>query len=203
MKRQINQGLAISLLVLMALPLQGNLAADRLGPIYPIIEPDWLEWLPKQAEKRLRERSLTLSKDQLKQTIRRQMSGLDLPDAKVPRTYFVDPAVKINQPVADHTGNIVIPAGGRINPLEYLPAFRPIVIIDGRKERHVEWLKGIITQTRPLVLISSGDVIALNKQLDVPIYPVPKGLIERFSIERVPVLLSQEGKRIRVEEMVP
>jgi conjugal transfer pilus assembly protein TraW len=203
MKRQINQVLVISLLVLMALPLQGNSPLDRLGPVYPIIEPDWLEWLPKQAEKRLRERPLALSKEQIKEAIQRQMPHMDLPEVKVPRTYYVDPAVKVNQPVADHTGRIVIPAGGRINPLEYLPGFRLIVVVDGRKEQQVEWVKGVITQIRPLVLITAGDVLELNTMLGMAVYPAPQAIIDRFSIQRVPVILSRQGKTLKVEEVVP
>ena len=187
----------------MALPLQGNSPLDRLGPVYPIIEPDWLEWLPKQAEKRLRERPLALSKEQIKEAIQRQMPHMDLPEVKVPRTYYVDPAVKVNQPVADHTGRIVIPAGGRINPLEYLPGFRLIVVVDGRKEQQVEWVKGVITQIRPLVLITAGDVLELNTMLGMAVYPAPQAIIDRFSIQRVPVILSRQGKTLKVEEVVP
>ena len=203
MKNRIKTFLGIGLLLLIAIPLQGNTTSDRLGPVYPIIEPDWLEWLPKQAEKRLKERPFALSKEQLQQAIQRQMPHMDLPEVKVPRTYYVDPAVRVNQPVADYTGRIVIPAGGRINPLEYLPAFRPIVIIDGRKERHVEWVKGIITQTRPLVLITAGDVLELNTMLGMAVYPAPQAIIDRFSIQRVPVMLSRQGKTLKVEEVVP
>jgi conjugal transfer pilus assembly protein TraW len=195
--------MALGLFALFILPIQGNSTPDRLGPVYPIIEPDWLVYLPQQAEKRLRERPPTLSKEQLRLAIRRQMPGTDLPEVKVPRTYSIDPGVKVSQPVPDHTGKIVIPAGGRINPLNYLPAFRPIVILDGRKAQQVAWVREVIAKVNPLILITGGDAMELNMRLDVPVYPAPKALIERFSIERVPVILSQEDLQIKVEEVVP
>ena len=204
MKNRSKAILATGVLVLVvAISLVGARTSDRLGPVYPIMEPDWLEWLPKQAEKRLMEKPVTLSKEQLKQAIQRQMPGKDLPEVKVPRTYYIDPTVKASQPVADHTGKIVIPAGGKINPLEHLPAFRPIVILDGSKKRQVEWLKRIVAEEKPLVLIIRGDVVALNSRLGVPVYPAPADILKRFSIERVPVILNAEGKLVKVEERVP
>ncbi|MDI6790695.1 MAG: hypothetical protein QME44_08415 [Thermodesulfobacteriota bacterium] len=125
MKNRSKAILTASLFVLVAaISLVGARTTDRLGPVYPITEPDWLEWLPQQAEKKMREKPLTLSREQLKQAIQRQMPIKELPEAKVPRTYYIDPSVKASQPVADHTGKIVIPTGGKINPLEHLPGFR-------------------------------------------------------------------------------
>lgn len=203
MKNRNKAILSAVLFVLIVISLAVARTSDRLGPVYPIMEPDWLEWLPQQAEKRLREKPVTLSREQLKQAIRRQMPGKDLPEVKTPSTYYIDPTVKASQPVADHTGNIVIPAGGRINPLEHLPAFRPIVILDSSKKRQVEWIKRIITEETPLVLIIRGDVVELGKQLGVPVYPAPADLLKRFSIERVPVILKADGKLVKVEERVP
>ncbi len=196
--------LTVSLFVLVAaISIVGARTPDRLGPVYPITEPDWLEWLPQQAEKKLRAKPLTLSRKQLKQAIERQMPHKDFPEVKVPRTYYIDPTVKASQPVSDHTGKIVIPAGGRINPLEHLPGFRPIVILDASKTRQVEWIKKYITEENPLVLITKGDVRALSNRLGTPVYPAPEALLERFSIERVPVILSAERTMLKAEERVP
>lgn len=190
------------LLASFTLPLYGSGAVslvDRLGPVYPIIEPDWSTWLPQQAEKRLRERPPTLSRDQVREAIKQKMPEIDLPDVKVPRTYTVDPSVQVGRPVADHTGQIVVPAGARVNPLEHLPAFRPIVIINGMKKKQVAWAAGL--QESPLVLITAGDVFDLSQRLGRPVYPAPKALIERFAIERAPVMLSSRDGMIEIEEV--
>jgi len=202
-KRQINAAIAIGLLVVISLPIYGNSTQDRLGPVYPIIEPDWLEWLPKQAEKRLGEMSLSFSKMQLREAIQRHMPEIELPEVKTPRIYLIDPAVQTNQPLTDYQGKIVVPSGSRINPLEHLPGLRPIVILDGRKKGQVEWVKGLIGSLKPLVLIAGGDVLKLNEQLGMTVYPVPKALIERFSIQRVPVILSRDGEQVKIQEVVP
>lgn len=189
------------LLASFTLPLYGSGAVslvDRLGPVYPIIEPDWSTWLPKEAERRLRERP-SFSREQVRETIKRKMPEIDLPEVKVSRKYKVDPSVRIGWPVSDHTGRILIPAGSRVNPLERLPTIRPIVIIDGLKKKQVAWAARL--RESPLVLITAGDIFDLSQQFGRPVYPAPKALIERFAIERVPVVLSSRNGMIAVEEV--
>ncbi len=191
------------LLVFFALPLYGSGAVgpiDRLGPVYPIIEPDWSTWLPKQAEKRLRERPLTFSRDQIREAINRKMSKTGLPEVTVSRRYSVDPFMQVSLPVTDHTGRIVISAGTRVNALERLPSFRPIMIIHGTKKKQIEWAAGI--QGSPLVLVTAGDFLDLSRHFGRQIYPAPSALIERFAIERVPAMLSSKNGMIEVEEVV-
>jgi hypothetical protein len=64
-------------------------------------------------------------------------------------------------------------------------------------------LDGLTPKTRPLVLLTRGDVVDLGQRFGMPVYPVPESLLDRFSIERVPVILTQDGPRIKVEEVVP
>jgi conjugal transfer pilus assembly protein TraW len=202
-RRKIEGAAAMVLLVLFALPLYGSGTIgpiDRLGPVYPIIEPDWSTWLPKQAEKRLKERPLIFSRDQIRDAINWKMPKTNFPEVKVSRRYTVDPSVQVGLPVTDQTGKIVISAGARVNPLEHLPFFRPIVIIDATKKKQVEWATGI--QGSPLVLITTGDVLELSRRFGRQIYPAPSALIERFAIERVPVMLSYKNGMLEVEEVV-
>lgn len=202
MRRKTKAVTVAILLASFTLPLYGSGAVgpvDRLGPVYPIIEPDWSTWLPQQAEKRLRERPPTFSRDQVREAIKQKMPEIDLPDVTVPRTYAVDPSVQVGRPVTDHTGKIVVSAGARVNPLDRVPVFRPIVIINGMKKKQVEWAARL--QESPLVLITAGDVFDLSQRLGRPVYPAPKALIERFAIERVPVVFSSRNGMIAVEEV--
>jgi len=203
--------MAMVLLTSLALPFYGSTGrttdgsgvvsqVDRLGPVYPVIEPDWSTWLPLQAERRLRERPLTLSRDQVREAIKRKMPEINLAEVKVSRTYTVDPSVQVGRPVSDHTGRILIPAGSRVNPLERLPFFRPIIVIDGRKANQVAWAGGL--EEQPLILVTGGDLFALSDRFRRQVYPVPKALIERFAIERAPVMLSSRGGMIEIEEVL-
>lgn len=194
---------------LLALSITGSLlqagsagTADRVGPVYPIIEPDWSTWLPAQMQKRLKQRPLTVSRDHVRAAIRRQVPDLDLPEVNIPRTYTVDPSVRVPRPGADPLGR-AFAAGETLNPMMYLVGFRPIVVIDGGKERHVQWAKGVLGERNAVVLTLAGDVPAFSARLGAPVYPAPPLLLERLSITRVPVVISQAGKLVRVEEVVP
>jgi hypothetical protein len=209
-RSRIKGVLTITVFAVFVLSLQGNGTdngpaeqSDRIGPVYPIIEPDWSIWLPQQAQKRLNEKPLGFSKAQLQKAIEKQMPGIELPEVETPRTYMVDPSVQVSRPVTDYRGKIIVPAGGKINPLTVLPGFRPIVVVDGTKEGQIRWLDGVVPKTRPLVLLTRGDVVDLGQRFGMPVYPVPASLIDRFSIERVPVILTQDGPRIKVKEVVP
>ena len=176
--------------------------ADRLGPVYPILEPDWSTWLPAQMQKRLGKRPLTVSRDQVHAALVRQAPVLDLPEVKAPRTYTVDPSVRVPRPGADPLGR-AFAAGETLNPMTYIAGFRPIVVIDGSKERHVQWAKRVLGEMNSIVLTLAGDVPALGARLGASVYPVPPLLLERLSITRVPVIVSQTGGLVRVEEAVP
>ncbi|MFZ5862397.1 MAG: hypothetical protein ACOYXR_06135 [Nitrospirota bacterium] len=176
--------------------------ADRLGPTYPILEPDWSTWLPAQMQKRLEKQSLGLPRDRVRSALRRQDRDLDLPEAMTPRTYTVDPTVRVPRPATDLVGRNLA-AGEALNPMSYLAGFRPILIIDGGKDRHVQWAKRILARTNSIVLALSGDVPALSARLGAPVYFAPPLLLERLSITRAPVVVSGEGGLVRVDEVVP
>ncbi|MEW6682671.1 MAG: hypothetical protein AB1451_07075 [Nitrospirota bacterium] len=177
--------------------------SDRIGPVYPIIEPDWSTWLPKQIQKRLAEQPLTVSRNQIRAALNRQVSDFDLPEVKTPRTYTIDPSVRVPHPGTDPLGR-TLAVGEPLNPMTYLAGFRPIVVIDSRKERHVEWAKRALTETNSIVLTLTGDGLTLSARLGAPVYPAPPQLLERLSITRVPVVISgADGRRVRVEEVIP
>lgn len=176
--------------------------ADRIGPVYPIIEPDWSTWLPTQIQKRLTERPLTVSRDQVGAALRRQIANVELPEVKTPRTYTIDPSVRVPHPATDSLGRNLA-AGETFNPITYLAGFRPMVVIDGRKDRHVQWAKRALTKTNSIVLTLAGDVPDLSARLGAPVYPAPLLLLERLSITRVPVVVSESASIVRIDEVVP
>lgn len=185
-----------------SLPQVGASPDDRLGPVYPILEPDWSTWLPAQMAAHLRQRPLTVSRGQVHASLRRQVPVFDLPEVKVPRTYVVDPSVRVPHPGTDPLGR-VFAAGETLNPMTYLAGFRPILMIDGRSDRQIQWARGILKTTNAVVLTLAGDVSALVTRLGVPVYPAPPLLLERLSITRAPVIVSQSDGFVRVEEVVP
>lgn len=171
----------------------------HLGPIYEIAERDWLKELSRTGPKR-GEIPIGLSREGVREAIGRQSAPIDLPEVTVQKRFTVDPSVQISRPITDQTGRIISPAGSRVNPLERLPSFRPIAIIDGRVGKQVQWAK---QRGFEIILATAGDIPRLTESFGRPVYPAPPILIQRYLIERVPVILSSKDKLIQVEEVVP
>jgi hypothetical protein len=71
------------------------------------------------------------------------------------------------------------------------------IFIDGNRPEQVEMaVKGNYRK----IILMSGDVIALGKKYGTAFYHVNDELINLFKIERVPLLIEQEGRLIRATE---
>jgi len=171
-----------------------------LGPTYPILEPDWREWLPKQLEKKI-SYDPGLWRKRLGESVRRQIPQWGLPEVKVPSTRMIDPTVTLQKPAFDRSGRLsMVPV--TINPLAAVPSSRPILIFDGRKERQVQLARRLSNQAMTM-LITAGNPLSLSQLFRQPVYPASQELLTRFGITRVPALLHRQDKVIKIEEIIP
>jgi conjugal transfer pilus assembly protein TraW len=180
-----------------------------LGPTYPIAE----EHLLKMIEMRLRakEQSGELARIQEQIVARGKQAvlappPLQLPVVAVPRTFYVDPTYVLDRNIADGSGHLLFAAGTRANPLDIVSMSRRLLFFDGRDERQVAMAerlaKGETAKTIPVLV--GGSYLDLMRRWKVPVYYDQRGvLVKRLRIERVPALVSQEGHRLRVDELVP
>ena len=180
-----------------------------LGPTYPIAE----EHLLKMIETRLRakEQSGELARIQEQIVARGKQAvlappPLQLPVVAVPRTFYVDPTYVLDRNIADGSGHLLFAAGTRANPLDIVSMSRRLLFFDGRDERQVAMAerlaKGETAKTIPVLV--GGSYLDLMRRWKVPVYYDQRGvLVKRLRIERVPALVSQEGRRLRVDELVP
>lgn len=190
-------GIISSLIFMATLQAAGEQAA-QLGRVYPILEPDWREWIPKQLEKKLAH-DPEWWKKKLEAAFQRQTPQWDLPEVSVPSSRVLDPSVTVRKPVFDRSGRLkFLPV--KVNPIDMVPLSRPILVLDGRKERQVDLAKRLPKQ--PIViLITAGDPVLLKRVLGQPVYSAPKEVFKKLEIERVPVLIRQENGKIKVEEI--
>jgi conjugal transfer pilus assembly protein TraW len=205
----------LSVLSLVALGsgiVWGNVRAESLGvvgPTYPIAE----EHLLKMIETRLRakEQSGELARIQEQIVARGKQAvlappPLQLPVVAVPRTFYVDPTYVLDRNIADGSGRLLFAAGTRANPLDIVSMSRRLFFFDGRDERQVAMAerlaKAETAKTKPVLV--GGSYLDLMRRWKVPVYYDQRGaLVKRLRIERVPAMVSQEGRRLRVDELVP
>jgi conjugal transfer pilus assembly protein TraW len=196
---------ALFLALLISLSAQ---AAEQIGPTYPILEPDMLQEIQRML--REKEKSGELAKLQ-KEGIERSKRSAEEPKpvenlvrTSRPRTYYWDPSVVAPKTITDPQGRVVVEAGKRMNPLEYVSLTNHLLFFDGRDREQVAKAAEIIRkyEGRVKVIMVGGPVLELTRQWKFQVYFDQGGaIVKKLGIRQVPALVSQAGKRLRIDEL--
>jgi conjugal transfer pilus assembly protein TraW len=99
---------------------------------------------------------------------------------------------------------LLFAAGTRKNPLEVVSLSKRLLFFDARDQRQVARARELIASYGGKVkpILTGGSYLDLMKAWRVAVYFDQQGtLTRRFGIRQVPALVSQEGQRLRVDEM--
>jgi conjugal transfer pilus assembly protein TraW len=198
--------LAIALL----LGTSGVWAADlgTIAPTYGISEPHLLNFI----EQRLRDKERSGELQRLMQeaqsrgidAVKRPQPVAGLRATEGPRTFYVDPTFTLDRNVVDAQGRLLFAAGTRKNPLEVVSLSKHLLFFDARDPRQVARARELIASYGGKVkpILTGGSYLDLMKAWRVTVYFDQQGtLTRRFGIRQVPALVSQEGQRLRVDEV--
>lgn len=202
---------ALLLPLLLAL-LSAGLRAEPIGavgPLYPVTEPDLLEAI--QAKLREKEKTGELARLQ-QEAKQRAVRAIENPKP-VPglgkatrlRTFYYDPSITVTRNITDATGKILVPAGTRVNPLDYVSLSKKLFFFDARDKAQVRQAEEVILQLggRVKPILTGGSYMALMRLWKRQVYFDQQGaLVKKFGIEHVPAIVSQEGKLLRIDEIV-
>lgn len=180
-----------------------------VGPTYRIAEENLLAMIDKRLREkersgelaRLRERAVERSTEAV-----RHPAALGLPAADSARTYYYDPTYVLDRNIVDAAGNVLFAAGIRKNPLEIVSMSHRLLFLDGADPRQVTLARQLLGRHGDGVkpVLTGGSYLELMKQWRVSVYYDQRGLLtRRLGITHVPALVSQEGNRLRVDELVP
>ncbi|MCU0920958.1 MAG: type-F conjugative transfer system protein TraW [Burkholderiaceae bacterium] len=180
----------------------------RIGPTYPIAEQNLLDHI--MARLREKERRGELAKfEQLARTRASQsvlnpkpVPGLRL--SETPRTYYFDPSFTLDRNIVDETGAVLFAAGLRKNPLDVVSLSKHLLFFDARDLRQVAKARELIAryQGRVKPILVGGSYIDLMKAWKTPVYYDQEGtLVRKLGITGVPAIVSQEGSRLRIDEV--
>lgn len=136
-----------------------------------------------------------------KQKIESRLNSFTPPRlATTKRIYYQDPTFTAPDEIRDHQGKIVISKGAQVNPLEHKKLTSKLLFIDGTDTSQVEWAKNQTGQTKWVLV--KGSPFQLEDQLQRPVYFDQEGRYMRyFGIQNVPARVSQEGNRLKIEEI--
>lgn len=202
---------ALLLLVISSL-LSKVVQADDLGvigPTYPIAEQHLLDMITQRLRAlqesgklaRLRDRAIADSSKSV--TDPAPVAGLA--PTKMPRSFWFDPTYVLEQNILDSAGHILFPAGTRTNPLSITPFSRQLLFFDAREPQQVRLAKELMKRhgARIKPVLVGGAYLQLMRRWKTRLYYDQQGLlVRRFGIRHVPALVSQDGLRLRVDEVV-
>jgi conjugal transfer pilus assembly protein TraW len=173
--------------------------ATTLGKTYPIAERDFLVVIQerlqaKQDSGELADRQRAMREKAL-HTIENPTPVAGIARAVTAETRFYDPSVVAKDAIHDADGKVVVAAGTRVNPLEYLGLSKVLLFIDARDEQQVAYADHYYqTSQKPVkVILVGGSYMALMRQWKRPVYFDQGGfLTQRFAIRAVPTLVYQD-----------
>lgn len=112
---------------------------------------------------------------------------------------YVDPSVNVQNPLYDHTGAMIFPAG-IVNPLDHLRLSKSILIL--REDQ----VKRALEETdrrgeKPILLLTDGDTRRASSHAGQVVYKASPFLLKKLQIEKAPSLVTQEKKKLKIKEI--
>lgn len=195
-----------------ALALSGALPAQDLGvvgPVYPIAEPSLLEVI--LARLREAERSGALARLQQEAQARLQRGVEDpAPVAGITRTtrartHYFDPSIVVADAIRDADGRVIVAPGTTVNPLDTVALTQPLYFLDGRDEAQIARARQLLDERagRVKLILTGGSYLDLMRRWQRPVFfDQQGGLTQKLGIRQVPALVTQDGKRLRIDEIL-
>jgi conjugal transfer pilus assembly protein TraW len=191
-----------------ALQPVGALDLGAIGPTYGIDEPHLLDDIDRRLREKERSGELARLMDEARA---RGISAVRSPTpvggvsaASKARTFYVDPSFTLDRNVVDAQGRLLFAAGTRKNPLEVVSLSKRLLFFDGRDARQVSHARQVMSANggRVKPILTGGSYLELMKAWRTPVFYDQGGaLSRRLGIQHVPAMVSQEGLRLRVDEV--
>lgn len=133
----------------------------------------------------------------------RNPKSKDLPKVISNNTRYFDPTTEVVDDIPLPDGKFLARRGDKINPLEQLGLSKDILFFDASDERQLLWAVQIKKENPNTIAIATkGNWFKAMEKHGVRFYFDQMGhLTDRFDIQRVPSKVSQDGKRLKIEEI--
>lgn len=194
----------------IAFGARGALGEDlgSIGPTYSVAEPHFVRFI----EDRFREKQRTGELARLQEVIVERNVGRirnprpvdGLVPTEFPRTYYFDPTYVLDESTFDSNGRMLFPAGTAGNPLDVVGLSKHLLFFDARDERQIKKAEELIHhyqgQVKPILV--GGSFLDLMKRWKVRVFYDQTGSLSgRLGLRQVPALVSQEGRKLRIDEL--
>lgn len=161
--------------------------AGDLGRTFPIQERSLIEVA--------QERAANAAPPELKRSYTKTPS---VPIATEARVRYHVPFYTLDVDIPRQDGTILYPAGYTFNPLEFVQLpYRVVVITDDQ----IGPVSALL-EPSDLVVFAGSDFDAAQAHSDRPIFAADTRLLERFDIRNAPSIITQQGARFEIQEIV-
>ena len=179
-----------------------------IGPTYEISEPHLLQMIEQRLRAKERSGELGRLEAQVRErgiaTVKNPPPVTGLRATETVRTFYFDPSFTLDRNILGPQGELLFAAGTRKNPLEVVSLSRHLLFFDARDPRQVGRARQLIAlyQGRVKPILVGGAYLDLMQSRHLPVYYDQQGLLtRRLGITQVPALVSQDGLRLRIDEL--
>lgn len=180
-----------------------------VGDVYPILEQDFVVFIKNQ----LNAIKGTPKYHQLEAQLKDRIDGkVDRPHpvegisvTQEPRVFRIDPSIVLSDPLVNKQGQIIVPAGTKINPLSRVTFHSVLLFYNADDPLQVAWAKKKNAELNGVKLILVGG--SVHSQIEAfkrAVYFDQEGrLTQYFKITQVPAMVKQRGLELEVSEEKP
>lgn len=128
--------------------------------------------------------------------------GRDFPHALTNQTRIFDPTITLIDDIPLPDGGYLARKGDKLNPLDNLGLSKPVLFVDGREPRQIQWAMDQKNDNpSSIIILTDGEWMKQIETQKVRFYFDQMGhLSDRFDIQRTPSKVTQEGKVLKIEE---
>lgn len=192
--------------ILLALPAHAE-TLGVYGNLYPITEPDMIDQIKSKLQGVVDsgrwDRLMQEARDRVTKKMERPDPVESIGKVEKEGVRYYDPAVVVTEDLSDHQGTVFVKKGTVVSPLKYTSMASKLVFIDGDNQRQVEWAKEKLDAdyTVKVVLVSGPPLELIRKWHRWVYFDQHGSLTRKMGIVRVPAMVSQEGEKLRIDEV--
>jgi conjugal transfer pilus assembly protein TraW len=179
-----------------------------VGKTSEIVEKDAIEEI--QAKLMLMEQTGALDehnniiKEKITNAIKNPKS-LGVPASLERREFLYDPSIVLQEDLKDEKGVVFHKAGTKINGLEMIVMPYKLIFFNAEDKKQLEFAleQYEIQEIKPKLILTGGSPIEVEKEYGLDVFFDQQGvLIKKLGIMGVPAVVEQDGKYLKIREMM-
>lgn len=176
------------------------------GQTYPVKEKSTIEAIQAKFQSMMDNGEWDKHVDEYKQKTLASITepkSKNLPHVITNKTRYFDPSIQVVEDIPLPDGRFLARKGDLINPLDQLGLSKDILFIDVTDEKQVLWAVAQKKENPSIIpIVTKGNWYKAMEKHGVKFYFDQMGhLTDRFDIQRVPSKVSQEGRKLKIEEI--